>query len=122
MTEKRRRLLCVEDDEETCTILKFLLGEFEVDAVPSGKEALEKLEGGGYSLIIMDHHLPDTTGVEVVRRIREFDTSTPVIFFTGSPDFTAQRARAFGAQDVVVKGRPDFAIQLQTKAGVLATD
>ena len=120
MIKERPRLLCVEDDEDTCAILKFLLKDFEVVTVSTGKEALEKIAEGGFSLILMDYHLPDSTGTEVVRRIREIDESTPVMFFTGSQDFTAHRAREAGAQDVVVKGKPDFAVQLQMKAGTLA--
>src|SRR5829696_8417088 len=120
MINKRPRLLCVEDDEDTCAILRFLLKEFEVVSVATGKEALGKIAGGGFSLILMDYHLPDSTGAEVVRRIREIDKSTPVMFFTGSQDVTAIRAREAGAQDLVVKGKPDFAVQLQMKAGVLA--
>jgi CheY-like chemotaxis protein len=122
MTPKTRRLLCVEDDEDTCIILKFLLNEFDVEAVPTGKQALEKLEDGGYSLIIMDLRLPDMSGAEVVCRIREIDAFTPIIFFTGSPEFTAQRAREVGAQDIVLKGKPDFATELQKKADKLAMD
>ena len=37
---------------------------------PPGREALERLECGGFAIVLLDHQLPDTTGLEILDAIR----------------------------------------------------
>jgi len=47
-------------------------------------------------LILLDNRLPDGTGVELCRRIREFDLVTPIIFISASA-FLTDRVAGLGA-------------------------
>ena len=48
----------------------------------SGQEALNILKQKNFSLVILDLHLPDLYGSEVLTRIKKIDTQTPVIILT----------------------------------------
>ena len=48
-----------------------------------GQEALDLIERNNFSLVLLDLHLPDIYGTEVLARIKNVDTRTPVIILTG---------------------------------------
>jgi len=77
------RILLVEDEPAIADTLVYALkGEcHEVTHVMTGGEALEKLVGTGYDLAVFDVGLPDMTGFELCRRLRE-TSRIPVIFLT----------------------------------------
>lgn len=66
------RILVVEDDLDVASLLKIMLeGEgYQVDTCHSGLEALEILKNRHYDLISLDLRLPDISGLEVIRRLR----------------------------------------------------
>jgi DNA-binding response OmpR family regulator len=49
----------------------------------SGQEALDLVERKKFFLVLLDLHLPDLYGTEVLTRIKDLDTNTPVIILTG---------------------------------------
>src|SRR5215203_4739431 len=68
------------------------------------EEGLKAAKGGGFSVITLGHRLPDIRGVEICRRIRAYDQTTPIVFFTADA-LPKVRAGAFeaGAQAYLVK-------------------
>jgi two-component system catabolic regulation response regulator CreB len=77
------RILLVEDEPAIADTLVYALkGEcHDVTHVMTGGEALEKLGGAGYDLAVFDVGLPDMTGFELCRRLRE-TSRIPVLFLT----------------------------------------
>lgn len=73
------RILVVDDDYASRLKLKVLLGAYgDVDGASDGEQAMMMFnkahdEGVPYKLITMDIGLPDMSGQEVVREIREFE-------------------------------------------------
>ena len=118
--ENRPKILCVEDEPETCRMLQVLLPDFEI--VPAGTklEAIQKLMHEDYALIFMDYYLPDGTGEEACHHIRHFDHETPILFITGSSTFTATKAVSIGAQGVLKKASPTFVDELRERTSELA--
>jgi DNA-binding response OmpR family regulator len=108
MAVDRRRILCVEDDTDLYELIAFFLRDFDVVTAPSGHIAFEKLKTDRFSLIILDYHLPDLSGVDICRSIRSQDDTTPIIFFTADANFDAAKALEMGAQDTVFKAGGDF--------------
>lgn len=53
-----------------------------VDEATSGSEALAQLESRSYDLVVLDVALPETNGVEVMRRIREAQPDLPIVVLT----------------------------------------
>jgi CheY-like chemotaxis protein len=118
--EKRPRILCVEDEPETCGMLQVLLPEFEIISAATKGEAVEKVMEDEFSLILMDYYLPDGTGEEACQLIRRFDQRTPILFVTGSSTFTSTDAVSIGAQGVLKKASPTFTEELEARSAELA--
>jgi type IV pilus assembly protein PilB len=101
------RLLVVEDDESVLRyVTAALTGVVEVVAVASASEGLDLATSGGYDAVLVDHALPDLTGVELIRLLRsEARTAAlPVLMFTGSAsDDLETEARNAGADDYLTK-------------------
>ena len=101
------RLLLVEDDPSVRAYVgTTLAGTIEVDAVATASEGLERATAGGYDGILIDHLLPDLTGVEMIRLLRsEARTAAiPVMLFTGDPSPGVEgEARNAGADDYLAK-------------------
>jgi CheY-like chemotaxis protein len=81
-----KRILVVDDDEMVLMALDELLKPegYEVQTVSAGSEALQKLDQGGYDLLMLDVIMPEMDGYELCKRIREKEKykETPVIFLT----------------------------------------
>jgi CheY-like chemotaxis protein len=104
-----RRLLIVEDAKSDQTALTALLDDDDVDlvVVGSGTEALTYLQANRCDCVVLDLHLPDMPGFDVLEQIRgnERLADLPVVVFTGrelSPEEDA--ALHSLARSVVVKG------------------
>jgi CheY-like chemotaxis protein len=106
---RRRRLLIVEDNpSERLSITELLLGDdVEAETVDTGIDALERLRGNTYDCMVLDLHLPDLSGLEVLKRIREDEDidDLPIVVFTGK-ELTDEEDRALHelARTVVLKG------------------
>jgi two-component system, NtrC family, response regulator HydG len=85
MGATRGRILCVDDDKDTCDMLATLLGlsGYGVEVAHSMTDGLEYIRRGGFDLILLDQHFRDGTGIELCRMVRRFDPRTPIVFVTG---------------------------------------
>lgn len=106
--EKDWQILVV-DDKKTNLMLaeKILQEEFNVSMAQSGTEAIAFLEKNIVDLVLLDLHMPDMNGFEVMSEIRHNENITvdlPVIFLTADDD-KAMEVRSFkeGAQDFIAK-------------------
>jgi DNA-binding NtrC family response regulator len=106
-TEKTPGRILVVDDEadireslETLLDLEGYLVELAVD----GGDALRKLDRSSYDLVLLDLMMPDRSGMDVLRDLRQRDTETPVIMMTayGSVE-VAVAALKNGASDYFSK-------------------
>lgn len=81
-----KRIMVVDDDEMVLMALDELLKPegYEVQTVSSGTEALQKLDQGGYDLLMLDVIMPEMDGYELCKRIRQKEKykETPVVFLT----------------------------------------
>ncbi len=99
------RILIVEDEEKLARFVELeLLHEgYEVDKAFDGRNGLEKLEGGGYDLALLDIMLPGLNGLEVLRRARR-TVDTPVIMLTARDSVMDKVAGLdMGAEDYMTK-------------------
>jgi DNA-binding response OmpR family regulator len=80
------RVLIAEDEPNIVESLSFVLGRdgFEVEAVPDGESALERLRATHPDLMILDVMLPRLNGFEVLKRVKSDPSlrSIPVIVLT----------------------------------------
>jgi DNA-binding NtrC family response regulator len=100
------RLLVVEDDPAVrTTVVTFLeLEGYNVDAVSSTSEALERLAGNSYPIVISDIYIDDRTGLDVLNAARTKDPDCSVILMTARGTMeTVMAATRGGAFDYVAK-------------------
>jgi len=105
----RKRILCVEDDEDTRNMMSVLLDHYGYEAIiaASVSDALESARSGGLALCILDHWITQGNGIELCQQIRAFDSDTPIMFYSGAGyEADIQKGLAAGAQAYLVK--PDF--------------
>jgi DNA-binding NtrC family response regulator len=100
------RILVVDDEEIIIRSCMRILaaGEWQVDAVQSGFEALQKIEENHYDVVILDIMMPQIDGVEVLRRVKEAHPDVDVIMITGLSEIgTAVQSMKLGAFDYLAK-------------------
>lgn len=100
------RIFIVEDDQMYAKILSYHLSQnpdYEVSTFNSGKELIANLYKGP-SAISLDFNLPDMTGFDVLKKIRDYDAELPVIIVSGQQDIsTAVELLKKGVYDYVLK-------------------
>ncbi len=102
----RSRVLCVDDDQDACEMLRVLMNSHRIDAtcVRSAAEAWLMIKAKRFDLYLLDAWLPNLDGFEFCRQIREYDPNTPILFYSGAAyDADKQRGIAAGANAYVTK-------------------
>jgi diguanylate cyclase (GGDEF)-like protein len=102
-------ILIIDDDESIASLERRHLEKdgFGVLAAGTGEEGL-RIIGNGTSpdLLVIDYHLPDMSGVELMQRVRELGRNIPSLIVTGGADENvAVKAMKLGAMDYIVKDR-----------------
>ncbi len=106
------RILVVDDSVTTRTMEKNILETrgYQVETAISGEDALEKLSGDPFDLVVSDVEMPGINGFELTSRIRQMEHTkeVPVIIVTSfSSDEDKRRGLEVGAQAYIVKGNFD---------------
>ena len=99
-------ILIVDDDEVMQATLSDVLKKrgYEIFSVGSGNGALSTIKKNVIDLILLDMRLPDIDGLEVLKKIKEFDTEILVIMMTAYSDVqTAVSSMKSGAYDYINK-------------------
>ena len=108
MNAPNPRLLVVEDEQHLAAGLKlnFELEGYSVDMAASARRAGEYLlQARGYDAIILDVMLPDMTGFELCRKLRDSGNFTPVLMLTAM-DSTEDRVAGPEAGACQIPDRP----------------
>lgn len=98
-------ILIVEDEPAIADAIAYALSTegFAPHRVGTGGEALARIQGGAFRLVILDVGLPDLSGFEVCRRLRGF-SSIPVLFLTArSEEVDRILGLELGGDDYVAK-------------------
>ena len=114
------RILLVDDEINICKSCQRVFDQegYVTEFALSGKEALEKAFRETFDLIITDLKMPDISGIEVIREIKQKQPDVPVIMITGYPSVpTAVEAIKLGADDYIPKPlKPDEILRAVDKA------
>jgi signal transduction histidine kinase len=103
---KDKKILVVEDNKINQMVSKKMLENKGVfcEIVDNGEDAIEIAKNYKYDMILMDVHLPGINGTIATKKIREFDTTTPVIALTAiSLNENRKMLLSFGMNDVITK-------------------
>ena len=102
----RERILIIEDEENIARVLQLELEfeGYEIDIAYTGLDGLIKYREQKWDLVLLDLMLPGLNGLDVLRRIRATEASTPVILLTAKNEVEDKVAGLdLGANDYVTK-------------------
>jgi diguanylate cyclase (GGDEF)-like protein len=108
MNQSNIRVLLVEDDSPSATLIRKSLGRssipFAVEHVESLSAARAFLADNTVDAVLLDLGLPDGTGLESLKTLQEIDDRFPIVIHTADSDEgTALEAMKAGAQDFLTK-------------------
>ena len=98
--------ILIVDDEEMIRrlILKYAVFEgHRADEAVNGMEAVEKVRGGSYDIIICDIMMPELDGFSAVREIRKFSDIPVIMLSARGEEYDKISAFSLGIDDYVVK-------------------
>lgn len=104
--EKPRRILYIEDHEDTRELVTLLLAQRSYEVITGATiESGVALAGAeDFDLYLLDSWLPDGSGLDLCQRIRQFDRTTPILFYSAAAYGSDQDlALQCGAQAYLVK-------------------
>jgi two-component system response regulator AtoC len=99
-------VLVVDDDSDVRSLLAAVLSRppMTVIEAASGGEAMDRLSRAEFDVALVDVHLPDHSGLEILRWARTADVDVEMIVLTGNADVeTAVEAMRLGAYDFITK-------------------
>ncbi len=115
------RILVVDDDAGICLSLKEILegSGCRVETANDGKQALEKIDAGGFDLLLSDVVMPNMDGHELYLTVQERHPDLPVLMMTAfhyDKDHIIKRSRMQGLEGVIFKKPVDPVKLLQVIA------
>lgn len=106
MIEASTKLLIIDDDELYCSVLEdaFSRRGFDVATANNESQAIEQIEGFEPELAIVDLRLDQSSGLHLIKRLKEKDENTKILMLTGYASIaTAVEAVKLGATQYLTK-------------------
>ena len=99
-------ILYVEDDQDTRELVALMLAGSNYQVVPAENhdDALLLARANQFDLYLIDNWLPGGSGIDLCKKLREFNSWTPILFYSGAAyERDKQQALDAGAQGYLVK-------------------
>lgn len=106
MNQLKQTIFVCDDNTDNCELIKFAfqLKGYEVVSCDNLEECLSQARQKAFQAIILDNRFGGASSLEVSRQIRSFDSTVPIIFFSGEARQTEiDRALATGANAYLIK-------------------
>ncbi|MEO0185182.1 MAG: sigma-54 dependent transcriptional regulator [candidate division WOR-3 bacterium] len=103
---QKHKILIIDDETKICEILKDILENegYIADFATNSSDGLRKIQKDQIDLILLDVKLPDTDGLTLLKKIKDFDRNIPVIMISAFGTVsTAVEALKNGAEDFIEK-------------------
>jgi len=100
------RVLYADDNEDSCLMVSILLeiSGIKVIAANSVAEAWRLAQLEHFDLYLLDVRFPEGNGLELCRKLREYDLHTPIIFYSGNAfESDKEKGLAAGANAYLTK-------------------
>ena len=111
MKKDRLRVLLIEDDRDDYLLVKALLSEvrsarFDLEWITDYYVGFEAICGGGHDVCLLDYHLGERSGLDLMRELALRGCEVPVILLTGQGGYDLDvEAMKTGAADYLSKGQ-----------------
>ncbi|WP_455592779.1 ATP-binding protein [Bacteroides sp.] len=93
---KELRILVAEDNDSNYLLVQHILKDYHLTRVINGVDAVNKVRDEHFDLVFMDMKMPVMGGLEATKKIREFNTSIPIIALTANA-FDSDKVNALNA-------------------------
>ena len=99
------RMLIVEDENTVADHLKNTLAKNKdiVHVAYNGKDAIKMINTTVYDIVLLDYHLPDKSGLEVMHAAKATSPGTKIIMLTGYPFMKETIAKFAGVDEYLEK-------------------
>jgi DNA-binding response OmpR family regulator len=118
----KNKILCIEDDKISQTLIKLSLKEFNVVIASNLKEAESEMRNSDFSLALFDIQLPDGDGIHFYSQFKK-DTNLekiPVIFISGNGQISNKLlAFSLGADDFITKPFDPLELNARVESKIL---
>lgn len=104
--ENALRVLYIEDHEDTRELVTLVLEQrsYEVVTGSTIESGIALARSQEFDLYLLDSWLPDGSGLDLCRQIREFDKATPILFYSAAAyEIDKDQAMRSGAQAYLIK-------------------
>jgi len=114
------KILVVDDEEDVRESLGNFLSrriDCTLEKAASGEEALKKLKGDKFDLVLLDIKMPGLSGIDVMKETAKFSPQTKFLAISGyDSDEVADEALKAGATDFITKPQTPATILLKVKS------
>lgn len=104
--EETKKILTIDDEPMNNMIIAHIMKDepiYQIKSVTGGEEALEILDEESFDLIMLDVNMPGMSGLETLKRIREF-SDTPIVLMSADKNLSASSQFALlGCSDYITK-------------------
>lgn len=105
---RHRRILYADDMIELRNLMSAVLAHegYDIETVDGGRAALDRLKQAGpaYDLLITDHHMPGTNGLDLVRQTRDLHYLGKIVVFSSElSDEVHEQYRQFAVDAILPK-------------------
>ena len=110
LNEKETKVLLVDDDKEEYAVVRKYLrssraGNYQIQWAATLEEALAALQESSYDVCLLDYHLGENTGIDVLTQMQANHLEVPVVLLTGQGSLKLDiEAMEMGAFDYLEKG------------------
>src|SRR5688572_24772834 len=101
---KKLSILIADDAPEVCSLLAHWLRAHHTARVYSGADALSALSLLHFDLVITDIHMPDVSGLEVIRRLKESQPWVKILAISGGSRYLSAASGVDQASDIGADG------------------
>src|SRR5881628_2106931 len=109
------KILVVDDEQSMTQFLSIVLRKegYQVTTVNNGRDALEKVRGENYDVVITDIKMPGMDGIALLQGVKKHDASVPVVIMTAyASQQSAIDAVNMGAFQYLIKNAKNDEIKL----------
>ena len=102
----KHRILYIEDHDDTRELIGLVFRQqgFEVITESTIENGIKLATHDKFDLYVLDSRLPDGSGLDLCRKIREFDPLTPILFYSAAAyEVDKEQALMSGAQGYLTK-------------------
>lgn len=100
-----KHVLVADDDADALALISRYLEPLgvQIDVAFSGREALDKVQRNHYDLVISDVRMPNGTGIDLLREMKNLKENMPVILISAAAASAKEQAKAMGADAFLAK-------------------